>query len=1030
MAETKAEETFGNPYPGLRYYQADQADFFAGRDDEAKSCTKLLGRSRVLVLHGRSGCGKSSFLRAGVKPRLEEADRGSTFPENFEVVRSSQGPLGAFTKMLLEVCDKLVDHKNNGFWKPEEDVTEKELAEFKKSYSSKKRRKEIASSAIELHKVLVHLVELLEPSPVFVIDQAEEVFTLFEKEERALAKKDPNSAEAEQKRSELEGLRLLSDEFFEFLGMVAEKGPSGVRLVVSLRTEYKGQLDDRISRTDSDVSQIKGYYLEDLTQEGLIEAIKRPTHKSAAWKDLREAGEVSVDDAPYNTWGFSFNEGVAEDLARSLSNSDQVPEGGVLPTLQIACVRLFEQARQAKKETRTTFEINRPQLRRIGAIDSQVQEYVSQRLQEACREAGPWKTTGEAETVEHWHAILFKHLVEVQADGRAVTDTIARDELIQRAADVFTEEKGIRSVKAVIEYLRREDVALLNYSETDGTLTLGHDSVALSLNKWNVKYNLDDRMTVRMMMGEAGEVSRYVQDELFPRSLAPHQAEIIIHNDNQWDRQYPHFAQYKKFSERLGITFAGDRENLDITKKKGRNRAKDWASLAENLRNAEKVAHDARMGRKGMDKVNQRVLVAADWHSFPRTGREDTDLKGDDLENLHVREAQAWSDILVTDLFVGNALIGPEVAVTNPLEEARSAKTGDPGERFEKVIRESIKTLVERKGIVRCHDDLSVEFLGGAAELTFGKNSEEYSYVSNCKHVDVFVSDDDQSQYPLADWFLDWNLDDSGPPRYIVGTAATRAIALQGGGQLFFGTSELTRLARTKIEGVRKSKKKDHDTEKKDLHKAIQSVIKHTTWQLGLAPAQWNQGRNKALVLRLASIGYYTVEYIRSNSDEFVLFVQNLVNARLSSEDGGTGNSRGVRMGRDSIRSALRDCYSILRFDEYGTEFYDLDSTTAYATNHSALESKSVAGEVYNELASLRQRTIVHYEAVSRMIIWLRDRGGYSLGENYVDEVTELKDCAWRNFRIFNFYDSFRFMSQAALILQREMDAFGKYTEE
>lgn len=1030
MAKSKSDES-NSPYPGLRYYEANQADFFAGREEAAKDCARLLGASRVVILHGRSGCGKSSFLRAGVKPLLENADRLSAFPENFEVVRSTEDPIRKFGDMLLDVADKLVSGKD-AYWKIGEGVTKEDLADLKEMIATDKRT-DIRERAGRSHRLLTKLAEVMEASPVFVVDQGEEVFTLYEKRERVLAKMDPDKPETAEKKRELRELEEKAGEFFELLGRVAEKGPSAVRIVVSLRTEYKGQLDDRISGVDRDVSQIRGYYLEDLDQEGLIAAIERPTLGQDKWSELQSEDLVGPNPPPFLKWGFKFRKGVPEALAKKLVDSDQVPEGGVLPTLQIACLRLHEQAKEAA--TRKTFEIKEGQLLRIGSIDSQIQEFLSQRLEEACRESHPWEV-GEAEAVERWHLILFNALVEVQADGRAVTGKTTRGELAEIALSVFAEDtqkdraKAQRKINDVITYLLKKDgVALISFNELDDTLALGHDSVALSLNKWNVKYNRDDRMTMRsMMMGDIMQGSEYSIDDLFPKRKAvktrPHSTDIVLHVDDHWDRQYPQFAFHNAFAKRLGFNFVIDREELNVTRKTGRGRPKDWDELAEKLRKAERASRRKRLNEQ--DPVNERIMVAADWSSFPRSTADACGLNGLELKRRQRQDLQNWSDILVTDLFTGNALIGPEMKLENPLQTVRELHVrGDVGVKFEDVIKEAFGKLVECKGLVFCHDDLALRFIRGSAELACGKGSDEHEYVCKSKNVRIFETEDTLSSYPLADWFLDGDEDGDDRPRFLVGTAATRAITLQGGGQLYFGTAEVTRLARTKINRIRDGSVKRSAESEADLHELIQNIIKHTSWQLGISPSQWNQGRNRAMVLRLASIGYYTAEYIRSNADEFVRFIRDQVNGRLSGEDG-KGASRGARMNIDSIRTAIRECYSILKFDEYGTEFYDLDSTTAYATEHPENDSKSVASEIYNELASLRHRTIVHYETVSRMIIWLRDRGGYQLDEEYVKDVSELKDCAWRNYRILNFYDSARLMAQASLILQSKIETHGK----
>lgn len=69
------------PYRGLRSLEAEDAGIFFGRDAatiEALDCLRRLRHApppRLLVILGASGAGKSSFLRAGLFPRLARDDR-------------------------------------------------------------------------------------------------------------------------------------------------------------------------------------------------------------------------------------------------------------------------------------------------------------------------------------------------------------------------------------------------------------------------------------------------------------------------------------------------------------------------------------------------------------------------------------------------------------------------------------------------------------------------------------------------------------------------------------------------------------------------------------------------------------------------------------------------------------------------------------------------------------------------------------------------------------------------------------------
>jgi hypothetical protein len=60
------------PYPGLRPFEKDEWPIFFGRERMADAVLSQLIDKRVLVVHGDSGCGKSSLVRAAVLPRLEQ----------------------------------------------------------------------------------------------------------------------------------------------------------------------------------------------------------------------------------------------------------------------------------------------------------------------------------------------------------------------------------------------------------------------------------------------------------------------------------------------------------------------------------------------------------------------------------------------------------------------------------------------------------------------------------------------------------------------------------------------------------------------------------------------------------------------------------------------------------------------------------------------------------------------------------------------------------------------------------------------
>ncbi len=60
------------PYPGLSSFTSADAEYFFGREPDVEAVLQKLKRPRLLALVGPSGAGKTSFLRAGLLPRLPE----------------------------------------------------------------------------------------------------------------------------------------------------------------------------------------------------------------------------------------------------------------------------------------------------------------------------------------------------------------------------------------------------------------------------------------------------------------------------------------------------------------------------------------------------------------------------------------------------------------------------------------------------------------------------------------------------------------------------------------------------------------------------------------------------------------------------------------------------------------------------------------------------------------------------------------------------------------------------------------------
>lgn len=81
------------PYPGLRPFEADEWMIFFGREKMTENIIERLAQQRLVFIHGASGCGKSSLVRAGVLPRLERQHLSHGVLWHTCTMRPSSGPL-------------------------------------------------------------------------------------------------------------------------------------------------------------------------------------------------------------------------------------------------------------------------------------------------------------------------------------------------------------------------------------------------------------------------------------------------------------------------------------------------------------------------------------------------------------------------------------------------------------------------------------------------------------------------------------------------------------------------------------------------------------------------------------------------------------------------------------------------------------------------------------------------------------------------------------------------------------------------
>jgi hypothetical protein len=173
-----------NPFKFLNYYEEQEKDQFAGREDEIHEVLVGVTRGRSYVLYGRSGLGKTSLLLAGVFPGLRERGFQPVY------IRLLESPVKDFCAALAATHEA------------------PELA----------REMPLAERLVEVPRALARISA--QAPLIIALDQFEEFFIRFRSQPQ------------------------LRADFVSLVGHIIREPSANVRFLVSLREDYLAQLND------------------------------------------------------------------------------------------------------------------------------------------------------------------------------------------------------------------------------------------------------------------------------------------------------------------------------------------------------------------------------------------------------------------------------------------------------------------------------------------------------------------------------------------------------------------------------------------------------------------------------------------------------------------------------------------------------------------------------------------------------------------------------------------------------------------
>lgn len=233
MTAVSATIGFTQPYPGIRPFKKSEWPIFFGRNRMIDAVMEKLATSQFVLLHGTSGCGKSSLVKAGLLPRLEMSHHGNEVAWHTAQMRPGAAPLWNLAEAVARLIEGLSD----------DDTPSMQMVR------DVRRR---LNRGVEAIPALVEDFGLGKNGNVcLLIDQFEEIFRYA----------------AEIERSEVEML-------IEVLRVFADSPPDGIHVIATMRSDFLGDCAKFVGFAE--VVNKTQYLLPRLEQAELMESITGP----------------------------------------------------------------------------------------------------------------------------------------------------------------------------------------------------------------------------------------------------------------------------------------------------------------------------------------------------------------------------------------------------------------------------------------------------------------------------------------------------------------------------------------------------------------------------------------------------------------------------------------------------------------------------------------------------------------------------------------------------------------------------------
>ena len=442
------------PYRSLGYYDVADRALFTGRDTDIVRFAATLDEpdTRILILQGESGIGKSSFLRAGVLPYLEEQCIGYRLlrrpNDEILIIQVAKDAIGQIAQGLLDATAEPLEYAT-----PDGELVQINLRKpidevLGRPADYPTLRAALARDASLFSTLLARMAAPLPHALVLFIDQAEEFFTF--------------SRSPEEIRDRDHALKMIQ----RVVDLKAD-----VKLIITLRTEYYGRLLDHLRAGRRDFSGVRDELLRDFSLPSLIAAIERPTSPEPLEHGL---------PAPRAKYGFRFAEGVAAKIAEDGLSLRTEHQDSVLPLIQVICTQLYD---RKKAQRDSDGVISRADLEAIRGVEGGLKAFAEDALE---------RSLGLGPADRAAFKSLFTRLYSRQIDGTLTTWLAPRDALESAWNGSIPFAQVMESARSV--RLLREDVLRVEGNEPRPFIRLGHDALARVAAAWQAERDEEERL--------------------------------------------------------------------------------------------------------------------------------------------------------------------------------------------------------------------------------------------------------------------------------------------------------------------------------------------------------------------------------------------------------------------------------------------------------------------------------------------------------------------------------------------------------